>query len=441
MKRSALRSAFGTLLFGVSLQLCPQALAITVTNLNDSGPGSLRQAIADAPAGETIDFAVTGTIVLTSGQLVITNDLIVNGPGATNLILSQNSANRILLASSGIVTLSGLTVANGYVDPSGGGILNLTTLTVKNCVIASNLAVFTGGGIGNGGTLVVRDSLITSNTAYFYYGGGIDNGADATIIGSTICSNSVVGQGWVAAGGIQNMGRQLVVSNSTISSNQRYGIISFGGMNAVYSSTVANNQQGDLGIETSDPNSKMTIRNSIINHCAGWPITSEDYNLVQSTAFGTWFVGATNHNIYGQDPKLGPLADNGGPTPTHALRFDSPAIDAGHHGGATTDQRGLPRPIDDPNTPNADGGDGCDIGAYEADPILKVAGIEAAGAQIRVGFNSVLGRNYRLESKTNLEDSWTTNSDNIAGTGNAVQTLNAGASNLPRQFYRVKWLP
>ena len=57
------------------------------------------------------------------------------------------------------------------------------------------------------------------------------------------------------------------------------------------------------------------------------------------------------------------------------LRFDSPAIDAGHSGGLTTDQRGLPRPIDDPNTPNAEGGDGSDIGAYEGDPNLRITGI------------------------------------------------------------------
>jgi hypothetical protein len=199
----------------------------------------------------------------------------------------------------------------------------------------------------------------------------------------------------------------------------------------------------------------VTIRNSIFSGNGGgmfsdcWgAIVSQGYNLVQNNytdaitgVIDAKFTGATNHNIYSQDPKLGPLADNGGPTPTHALRFDSPAIDAGHSGGATADQRGLPRPIDDPNTPNADSGDGCDIGAYEADPILKVTGFEAAGAEIRVGFNSVLGRNYTLESEGNLDNSWTPVSNNIAGTGSAVQTVNAGMSNLPWQFYRVMLLP
>ena len=445
MRRSALRSTFGILLFGVSLQLYSQALAITVTNLNDSGPGSLRQAIADAPAGGTIDFAVTGTIVLTSGQLVFTNDLTVNGPGATNLTVSQNLGDRILEVSNGDVTISGLAIANGrplgnYED--GGGIKNLAALTLRNCLVASNYANRNGGGIYNEGTLIVQDSLIKSNTAGVL-GGGIANfyGGATTIVGSTICSNNAdIFHGWVAGGGIHTgSNRYLVVSNSTVSGNQWYGIMSYGGGGEtvlISSSTLANNQQGDMGTE----GGHAVIRNSIIKACGGF-FTSEDYNLIQSTEFSTFITGATNHNIYGLDPKLGPLADNGGPTPTHALRFDSPAIDAGQSGGVITDQRGLPRPIDGPNIPNADGGDGCDIGAYEADPIVKVTGFEAAGAQVRVGFDSVLGRSYRLESKTNLENSWTTNSDNIPGTGSANQTVNAGTANLPRQFYRVKLLP
>ena len=441
MKRNALRFTLGVFLLGVSLQLQLRGLAATVINLNDSGPGSLRQAIADTPAGGTIDFAVTGTVVLTSGQLVITNNLNIIGPGATNLTLSQNSTNRILLASSGIVTLSGLTVANGYGDPSGGGILNMTTLTVKNCVIASNLALLTGGGIANGGTLFVRDSLITANTAFFYYGGGIDNMRDATIIGSTICSNMVQVDGWVAAGGLQT-GTQTVLSNCTVSYNQRYGIMAYCGVTLVSSCTVADNEYGDLGFECSWPDIRMTIRNSIVTSCgSGWQrLHSEDYNLIQSVG-DAHFVGATNHNILGQAPKLGPLADNGGPTPTHALRFDSPALDAGLSGGATTDQRGLPRPVDDPTIPNAGGGDGSDIGAYECDPVLKLAGIEAARTEVRVGFNSVLGRNYRLESEGNLDNSWMPLSNNIPGTGSANQTLDAGPNNLPQQFYRVVRLP
>ena len=135
------------------------------------------------------------------------------------------------------------------------------------------------------------------------------------------------------------------------------------------------------------------------------------------------------------------MADLGGPTPTHALRFDSPALDAGHSGGLTTDQRGLPRPIDDPNTPNAAGGDGSDIGAYEADPNLRLLSPEKIGGDIRLRFNTLFGRTYRLESEDNLDNSWSALTNNIPGTGSAIQALDTGAATLPRRFYRAVQLP
>ena len=446
MKRNGLQFGIGILLSGISLLFQFQALAITVTNLHDNGPGSLRQAIADAPAGGTIDFSVTGTIVLTSCQLVITNDLTVNGPGATTLTLSQNAASRILVVSNGNVTLSGLTVANGnwhgpYGYDGGGGINNLATLTMRNCIVASNYPKWDGGGISNEATLILSESLITSNYA-FSSGGGLLNGGSATIIGSAICRNRLeydIDGGWRAGGGILTWG-SLVVSNSTISLNQNYGILHFWGTTLISSSTVVSNQTGDVGRDTSDP-SPTIIRNSIFNLVAGWPITSEDYNFIGSTYEATWLVGPTEHNSYGQDPKLGPLADNGGPTPTHASRFDSPAIDAGHSGGAMTDQRGLPRPIEDPNTPNAASGDGSDIGACESDPMLKLTGLGATGTGVRVGLNRLLGRTYSVESETNLDNSCMVLSNDVAGTGGAVQNVNVGPSNLPRPFYRVRLLP
>jgi len=462
MKESAIWSTLRILLFGVSLPI--QALAITVTNLNDSGPGSLRQAIADAPAGGTIDFAVTGTIVLTSGQLVITNDLTVNGPGAPNLTISQNQSSRICLVSNGIVNLSGLTIANGRAFEGnyynwGGGIINFGTLSLENCTISSNSAFF-GGGVANWdlGTLTLSNCVVSSNSA-FEGGGGINNnGTLVIVVGSTISGNVLGPPGLPGASlyGSGVHGGSLIISNSTVSSNQGgCGITCFCGTVLIANCTITGNGTYGLLHECSWPDSTVKIRNSIFSgsgggsrsDCAG-SFVSQDYNLIQNNYIDPFFnvsdarfTGATNHNIYGQDPKLGPLADNGGPTPTHALRFDSPAIDTGHCGSATSDQRGLPRPLDDPNTPNADSGDGCDIGAYEADPILRITSFEAWGAEIRVGFNSVLGRNYRLESGTNLDNSWTTNSDNIVGTGGAAQMVNASVGNFPCQFYRVKSLP
>ena len=86
---------------------------LTVTNLNDTGAGSLRQAIADASPGDTIDFAVTGTITLTSGQLTINNDLVISGPGSGDLNISGNNASRVFNVTGGQVTISGVTVRDG----------------------------------------------------------------------------------------------------------------------------------------------------------------------------------------------------------------------------------------------------------------------------------------------------------------------------------------
>ena len=118
---------------------------ITVTNTNDSGPGSLRQALADANGGDTIYFAVTGTIGLTSGELLVVNNvnvLTISGPGAENLAVNGNAKSRVFHVTGGSVTISGLTITNGHAsgifpNDSGGGIYNdHSTLTLKNCVIA-----------------------------------------------------------------------------------------------------------------------------------------------------------------------------------------------------------------------------------------------------------------------------------------------------------------
>jgi hypothetical protein len=123
-----------------------RATTITVTNTNDSGSGSLRQALADANNGDTITFAVTGTIGLTSGELVIDNSITIEGSGSDSLAVSRSSGTfRIFHVMPGLtVTIAGLTISNGDAHfDFGGGILNdHATLTLTNCAVDDNVASY-----------------------------------------------------------------------------------------------------------------------------------------------------------------------------------------------------------------------------------------------------------------------------------------------------------
>ena len=99
------------------------AATLTVTNLNDSGAGSLRQAIPDANPGDMIDFAVTGTIFLTSGELLVqTGPVTIQGPGADQLTIDGNNSSRVFhIAAGTTATITGVTVANGNAGTDLGG--------------------------------------------------------------------------------------------------------------------------------------------------------------------------------------------------------------------------------------------------------------------------------------------------------------------------------
>ncbi len=88
-----------------------------VTNTNDSGAGSLRQALVDVGSGGTITFSLSypATITLTSGELAITKDMTITGPGADQLAISGNDASRVFNVNSGTSTISGITIRDGYV--------------------------------------------------------------------------------------------------------------------------------------------------------------------------------------------------------------------------------------------------------------------------------------------------------------------------------------
>ncbi len=193
------------------------AATFSVTNLDDSGAGSLRQAILDAnnAAGDdTIVFqAGLGGILLTSGRFTITGNLTLNGPGM-GLTLNGNNAARIFTVNSGVTaTLSALKLQNG-------GIANDGTLTLNNSTIQSSIwARRPGAAISNSGTLTVNNCTLSGNSTTNDWGGGIYNSDSGRI---TVNNSTLSGNSAQSGGGISNLGA-LTVNNCTLSGNSATG--------------------------------------------------------------------------------------------------------------------------------------------------------------------------------------------------------------------------
>lgn len=340
--------------------------SIVVTNANDSGSGSLRQAILDAPDGGTIGFeptffATPRTITLAGFDLTISKNLTINGLGADRITVSGAGLERVFRVTS-TATINGLTITGGAPGLSnGGGISNGGILTVSNCHITGNTANF-GGGISNtaSGNLTVINSTISGNTSN-ERGGGIDSTGMLTVVNSTVSGNVTLDTGGQPdGGGISTRSANII--NSTITNNtvtgagSASGLIRDSGSVSIINSIIAKNVNN-----AAFPDVVTT---------SGGGISSDGYNIIGNR--GTIVFANTGDQAGDSttqiDPLIGSLLMNGGGTPTHALRPDSPALDKGTNFGYLTDQRGLVRPVDLPIV-NAIGGDGSDIGAFEAQTV------------------------------------------------------------------------
>jgi hypothetical protein len=302
-----------------------------VSNTDDSGPGSLRDAVALAAPNATITFApaLSGETITLLSQLLLDKDVTIDASSLVDGIeLSGDDATRIFrVDASASVSLSSLTVSSGLAL-FGGGILNDGELVLNRCTIRDNHADDYGGGIFNDGnaTLTVDRCTFSGNSAAgaVFGGGGISNDGELAVDQSTFTGNSAVSAG----GGIDNSGGVLTLRQSTVTTNTA---ASGGGVAA----------QGTV-----------EISNSIVAANTGGQISGP-------------FSGGDNHTA--GDPRLAPLAGYGGRTFTRPPLPGSPVIDAALASAFTTDQRGAPR-VNGPLP---------DIGAVEAVPFSTLVPVDS----------------------------------------------------------------
>ncbi|WP_265594698.1 choice-of-anchor Q domain-containing protein [Haloferula sp. BvORR071] len=418
-----------------------------VLNTNDSGPGSLRTVIANACPNSIITFApnVRGAITLTSGELPITKNLTINGPGANLLSVQRGAAAgnfRIFNISpaSITVTITGLTIADGKVpNGNGGGIANVASLVLGGVTLSGNTAQ-NGGGIHNDfGIVTISHSTLSGNSvsnAVFAGSGGamFNSGGVVMIDHSTISGNSAIGPGGNSdsAGGIITNVGSVTLTNSTVTGN---------------SGDIGGGIRGVNGGIVRAKSTLIALNTSPSGPDVNGPLTSDGFNLIGNAA-GAVAAPALSSDQIGVTPaalNLGPLLDNGGPTKTHALLSNSVAVDKGHSNASFVDQRGLMQPLDLPGA-NAPGGDGADIGAFEygsigISPELQISRLEGGSVWL-----AVLGAPftvYPLKFAPGLGEAWVGVGDVTAdalGMGDFQHTPSDNpAPGLRRGFYRLEY--
>ena len=351
----------------------------TVTNLNDNGPGSLRDIIDNiANPGDDIVFDQTiagGTINLTSGILFVDIDLTITGPADNPIILDGNNMTRIMSIFGGAnVVLSNLVFQNGRVtgtmNETGGAIgtsFPFPNIEINNCTFRNNSVQCTGtscqargGAIAAAGGLIIRGSTFENNFTQCTVdnqfcsarAGAIEHQSEEPLVleNNTICDNEVRCTG-IGSSTCGLEGGALYVDNDLSTMNNN----TFSDNNILCDSQTCNLLGSTIfvrDITSAAPN----VLNTIIDNDPGVSVPNCSGTIADNGNNIQFPGNSCGGTIATVNPELGPLLNNGGITETKAIGFDSPAFNAGNNATCLDiDQRGVSRPqaiI-------------CDIGSYE----------------------------------------------------------------------------
>ena len=351
--RTALLAALAALLLAAPAQ----ADDFTVNLLHDDGNDvcsdgqcTLRDAVLEAVSGDRV-LVPPGRYELAQGSLELAGDVVV-GAGARTTTIVGAGQDRVFYVPLGTNSVSGVTITGGEIGGEplsgiGGGVLVRSidgppSLTLTNVTVSGNEAR-QGGGLANfGGTATVVRSTVTGNRASAAtsgsQGGGIYTTGNAqqgittlnnsTVSGNTSSSGESLGEG----GGVYVVGGTLVAQNATFANN-----LIGSGFQGTIPNAIHRNPQATATVTVSH----SIVAGAGLFACVGGPFGGSR-NVVESTSCGSPVA----------NPLIGPLANNGGPTDTHAIGASSPAVNGGTS-CEPTDQRGVAR------------AGACDIGAYE----------------------------------------------------------------------------
>jgi len=286
----------------------------------------------------------------TSGTMTLSNSTVSGNTASAGGGIYNSNYNASGFHNPGVLTLDGDIIVNNTATV-GGGIYNVVdgSMILNYSTLSNNMARV-GGGIYNGGaSMTINNSIVSGNSAVNGWGGGIyQTGFMTLTLNNTTISSNTAG---IGGGGIASTVGALILNSSTVTSNS----VTNGGGGGVYG-----------GVTLQDSILALNTGTGLGPDCNG-TISSLGYNLIGNNS-GCAITGPTTGNLINVDSKLGPLQNNGGPTPTHALLAGSPAINAGNPAGCVDnlgntlnkDQRGLTR------------FGRCDIGAYEEQAIKAV---------------------------------------------------------------------